>query len=527
MDNAITSLGLFPLELMQPLSTNTNFVALLPTLPFSPDSSVGLLNLVLDILVSATTLLSAYTSKMKDGKKWEVFWRIYLSSFLLGAVSFFLFQIASSKTLDLLLAKSALWLGLAVISFYFLTLSTSYSLAKIAAPQTRRTALLHCVLLGFAGFALAYFCILPVSISSNIATVAASLSVYLSICLALALFVRRLLLKKFGNQPSNTRSRTPSHVLHIAFSCFLTCTICALGPCISNSPEVFSWTSRIDNVSNGKSLQWYNLSQKLVAQEILLTDKEGNDTLFTRCRYNYDANGMLNEMVLHNSQNQPIAYYSTNFENDDDLLRFLSKNNSSYHLAGTISPETPGTISSLCERADYGNARWVVRHRSTFGTAGIPVETDCTYYDDDMNEVMHGERTYDEKGILVASHFYEYKGDDLLEYTATRIDPDSFYIDFTQSNVPFSVRTLYQNDTAIRREYRLSSNTILLAKKLGETSYGDIIGQLNLPDGAAIEVTLGDFLDGFQSLPLENSQLQIFTINSNGEESTQDFPLEQ
>ena len=220
MDNAITSLGLFPLELMQPLSTNTNFVALLPTLPFSPDSSVGLLNLVLDILVSATTLLSAYTSKMKDGKKWEVFWRIYLSSFLLGAVSFFLFQIASSKTLDLLLAKSALWLGLAVISFYFLTLSTSYSLAKIAAPQTRRTALLHCVLLGFAGFALAYFCILPVSISSNIATVAASLSVYLSICLALALFVRRLLLKKFGNQPSNTRSRTPSHVLHIAFSCF-------------------------------------------------------------------------------------------------------------------------------------------------------------------------------------------------------------------------------------------------------------------------------------------------------------------
>lgn len=115
-------------------------------------------------------------------------------------------------------------------------------------------------------------------------------------------------------------------------------------------------------------------------------------------------------MVLYNSQNQPIAYYSTNFENDDDLLRFLSKNNSSYHLAGTISPETPGTISSLCERADYGNARWVVRHRSTFGTTGIPVETDCAYYDDDMNEVMHGERTYDEKGILVASHFYEYKG---------------------------------------------------------------------------------------------------------------------
>ena len=138
MDNAITSLGLFPLELLQPLSINTNFVALLPTLPFPSDSSVGLLNLVLDILVSATTLLSAYTSKMKDDKKWEVFWRIYLSSFLLGAVSFFLFQIASSKTLDLLLAKSALWLGLAVISFYFLTLSTSYSLAKIAAPPPKQ-----------------------------------------------------------------------------------------------------------------------------------------------------------------------------------------------------------------------------------------------------------------------------------------------------------------------------------------------------------------------------------------------------
>lgn len=138
MDNAITSLGLFPLELLQPLSINTNFVALLPTLPFPSDSSVGLLNLVLDILVSATTLLSAYTSKMKDDKKWEVFWRIYLSSFLLGAVSFFLFQIASSKTLDLLLAKSALWLGLAVISFYFLTLSTSYSLAKIAAPPQNK-----------------------------------------------------------------------------------------------------------------------------------------------------------------------------------------------------------------------------------------------------------------------------------------------------------------------------------------------------------------------------------------------------
>lgn len=249
-------------------------------------------------------------------------------------------------------------------------------------------------------------------------------------------------------------------------------------------------------MSNGKSLQWYNLSQKLVAQEILLTDKEGNDTLFARCRYNYDANGMLNEMVLYNPQNQPIAYYSANFENDDDLLRFLSKNNSSYYLVGTILPETPSTIPSLCERADYGNARWVVRHRSTFGTTGIPVETDCTYYDDDMNEVMHGERTYDEKGVLVASHFYEYKGDDLLEYTATRIDPDSFYVDFTQSNAPFSIRTLYQDNTAIRREYRLSSNTILLAKKLGETSYGDIIGQLNLPDGTVIEVTLGDFLDG-------------------------------
>lgn len=66
-----------------------------------------------------------------------------------------------------------------------------------------------------------------------------------------------------------------------------------------------------------------------------------------------------------------------------------------------------------------------------------------------------------------------------------------------------------------------------LQKKLGETSYGDTIGQLNLPDGTTIEVTLGDFLDGFQSLPLEHAQLQIFTINSNGEESTQDFPLEQ